>query len=74
MHFLFYKNTLYKNTKARFAQKIRTRLKHAQLQMRYLGKPIRISKFTADIKHSLDIQQSQHSLGKNNFNDFVYKH
>ena len=31
---LFYKNTLYKNTEARFAQKIRTGLEHAQLQMR----------------------------------------
>ena len=29
-----YKNTLYKNTEARFAQKIRTGLEHAQLQMR----------------------------------------
>ena len=34
----FYKNTLCKNTEARFAQKTRTRLEHAQLQMRNLKK------------------------------------
>ena len=32
----FYKSTLYKNTEAQFAQKIRTSLEHAQLQMRNL--------------------------------------
>ena len=32
--FIYYKITLYKNTEARFALKIITRLEHAQLQMR----------------------------------------
>ena len=36
IHSFFYKNTPYKNTEARFAQKIRTSLEHAQLQMRNL--------------------------------------
>ena len=43
IHSFFYKTTLYKNTEALFAQKIRTRLEHAQLQMRNL-KEIRILK------------------------------
>ena len=37
--------SFYKNTEARFAQKIKTRLEHAQLQMRNYKKPIRILKF-----------------------------
>ena len=52
----FYKNTLYKDTEARFAQKIRTRLEHAQLEK--LKKPVRILKFTSDIQHSPEIQQT----------------